>query len=701
MAGAWEVIPNFDSANYYHKKALSIRSFYWKCHPDLTTTLLGLSGNYYGKGQYDTALYFTQRALQTYLPDSTDMNNYINPTTYSSVLSNEYRTSFQLKADILTMRYYKSKNISDLKMANSTYQSFLNFQENIRNQRYTEVLNNWSEQYFHPCYGSIVTAYELYKILGDNYYIEQAFIAAERLKTGFLYISLLDLHAKNVLGIPDSIREKEKQLKTKLEITYELIAEEYRKQKQRDNEKIDKYENELLLLKSKYDTLLKNITQRYPEYDSLKYNTKIIDLKKLQSKLNKDEVLIEYVLANFVPYYSNRQGKLFTFIITHNNFEIISQPFDTVFCNNVESLNSFLSEKNISKQTENDYQNYITTAYDLYSKLIKPIENYIKGKSLIIIPDDILSTIPFEALLTDIPENDKIDYRNLPYLIRKYPIDYAYSATLLFNDCFTKKSVGKELLAFAPEYENIRNTDTKKLLAYSEYRDYLNPIPGTKEEVNNIIRLIKGYVYTDFEATEGNFKNIAGNYDILHLAMHTLIDNENPMQSKLVFTMGNNDDEDGMLHTYEIYNMDLTARMVVLSACNTGIGKIQKGEGIISLARGFLCAGVPSIVATLWSVEDRTGADLMTGFYKSLNRGNTKDKALQEAKLNYLKTATQKQSHPHFWAGYVGIGDPAPLFSNKTKTLIIVIVVLVVLIASAVIIFIKRKKLNRKGNTWL
>jgi CHAT domain-containing protein len=217
------------------------------------------------------------------------------------------------------------------------------------------------------------------------------------------------------------------------------------------------------------------------------------------------------------------------------------------------------------------------------------------------------------------------------------------------------------MLAFAPSYEGVNDSI---LITERAYRKKLFPLPGAKEEVDNLSKIIRGDVFIDDLATEANFKANASRYDILHLAMHTFIDDENPMYSKLVFTQNSDTLQDGLLNTQEIYNMNFKARMVVLSACNTGDGKLLKGEGVMSLARGFFYAGCPSIVMTLWTVEDKTGANLMSYFYNYLHQGIRKDEALRQAKLEYLNSADALKSHPYFWSGYVTLGDVDPLYDE-------------------------------------
>jgi len=201
--------------------------------------------------------------------------------------------------------------------------------------------------------------------------------------------------------------------------------------------------------------------------------------------------------------------------------------------------------------------------------------------------------------------------------------------------------------------------------------------------------LIRGQIFKEDEATEENFKANAGDYDILHLAMHTVINDSLPMYSKLVFSQGKKGE--GWLDTYEVYNMSLKSRLTVLSACNTGSGRLQKGEGVMSLARAFLYAGCPAIVMTLWSVEDESSANLMIDFYKNLLSGYSKDEALRKAKIKHIRQADPLKAHPYFWLGYVSIGDQRALY--HTKTIYFVGMILILLLAVMIEkLYIRRKR---------
>jgi CHAT domain-containing protein len=230
----------------------------------------------------------------------------------------------------------------------------------------------------------------------------------------------------------------------------------------------------------------------------------------------------------------------------------------------------------------------------------------------------------------------------------------------------SQKKKSKHYIAFAPSFDN--NTDNDQLASLDTFRSSLIPLSYTVQEVENISRFATGIAYSGQDADEHTFKNHASEYQIIHLATHAQIDDQNPDLSKLVFSNSNDSLEDGYLHISEIYNMELDAELAVLSACNTGYGKLVRGEGLMSLARGFAYAGCPSIVMSLWRANDQSTATIMGYFYESMSEGFSKDDALRQAKLKYLESspgATKK--HPYFWAPFVVIGNPDSIeVANKS-----------------------------------
>jgi CHAT domain-containing protein len=203
------------------------------------------------------------------------------------------------------------------------------------------------------------------------------------------------------------------------------------------------------------------------------------------------------------------------------------------------------------------------------------------------------------------------------------------------------------------------------LFPYAEFRKDLQPLAHSGEEVSGVQKMLGGDVFYGKDATEERFVQLAGGYRILHLATHGKANDEAADYSFLAFSEKKDSLENELLYVRDLYNLSLNADLVTLSACETGAGKLERGEGIISLARAFTYAGAKSIVTTLWSVQDERTKDLMLDFYRNLKKGMNKDEALRETKLAYLFKNNHAAAHPFFWAGVVAMGEMTPLFAEK------------------------------------
>jgi len=353
---------------------------------------------------------------------------------------------------------------------------------------------------------------------------------------------------------------------------------------------------------------------------------------------------------------------LYIFVLNQEKFEVIKHKIGNDFRDNIRILTSSTTANDLLSIRKADYIEYVNAAHSLYVDLLKPVRNINDDKKLIIIPDAEIGFISFDMLLTSQADTTTMNFRNLPFLIYDHIISYSASAALQYSDLqkTTRRPV-KNLLAMAPSYQNLTNLEEDGFVDETGNTVYLLPIPGVEDEIREIRKVLSGKTLKGEKATEQSFKSIASEYNILHFAMHTLINNEKPMLSKMVFYQDADSTEDGMLNTYELFGMELNAGLAVLSACNTGTGKLLKGEGIMNLARGFIYAGVPSIVMTMWSVEDQASAQIVNSFYQYLDKGMPKDEALRQAKLDMLAEGNMLRSHPYYWAAYVTIGDYSPM----------------------------------------
>lgn len=517
---------------------------------------------------------------------------------------------------------------------------------------------------------AVKISYKLYKQTKRREYIEMAFEFSERSKSSNLLASVKDVKAKEFGGIQDSLLTVENTLKGNIANYTSMLFEENHAEKP-DSQKVNLYSAKIFKFNEEYHKLIDSFEKLYPRYYSFKYENKVVGIQEIQSKLSKREALIEFYIKE--PDFEHPEGELFRFVITRDSLSLSMDNFDSTFLNNIQLVRDFLVNPNYLFTKKKDFVNYSISGYSLYEKLLKPVVSKLYGKDLTIIPHDKLSYIPFDALLSQMPDTSVMNFRNLKYLVRDYAINYSYSATLLYDFSEKEKSSSNSLLAFSPFYD----PKVPYIEPETSVQHNLNPLPGAKDEVKGISRYFRTNSFLDEFAQEYVFKEKAAESDILHLAMHTILNDSFPMFSKLVFSKpGKETSDDGFLNTYEIYNMKLNARLAVLSACETGTGMLQKGEGVMSMARAFIYAGCPAIVMTLWQVEDKSGVKIMDDFYYYLSKGKKKDVALRMAKLNHLESSDPLTSHPHYWLGYVNIGNPESLKSSTNKYLVLFLILI-------------------------
>ena len=283
--------------------------------------------------------------------------------------------------------------------------------------------------------------------------------------------------------------------------------------------------------------------------------------------------------------------------------------------------------------------------------MILPAEAYLSKKSQVtILPDGILNYIPFEVLITREPKEGKDSpYEKLDYLGKKYALSYSQSASVYLS-----------MLARSSTPE--QDTEIKELVAFGDplYLDQYKRLEFSGEEVQSIATLFPGgevnlFLRENANETNAKKENILPAYKYIHFATHGLVDENNPGRSGLVLSQDKSKPEDGILRAEEISLMKLNAELVVLSACQTGLGKMIRGEGMIGLSRSFMYAGTSAVVVSLWSVSDQSTNLLMNRFYENhILHKLSKADALQQARNSMIRESTY--AHPFFWAPFVLTG---------------------------------------------
>jgi len=284
-------------------------------------------------------------------------------------------------------------------------------------------------------------------------------------------------------------------------------------------------------------------------------------------------------------------------------------------------------------------------------------------ENLIIIPDGILYYLPFETLILDLKKKKTSDN----FLVSDYKISYApSSSSLLFLSRENEKDYLKDLLALGnPAYtwngkSNKRNMIPSEILkeVYQNEGFDLTSLPYSEREVKGISKFFhktKRDIYLNHTASEKTIKNLMlDDYQILHFACHAILDEKFPFRSALVLSKEDSLDEDGFLQVSEIYNLRMTSNLVILSACQTGRGRLEKGEGILGLPRIFFYSGAKSVVSSLWKIDDKSTSIFMNHFYGFLSQGWNKSQSLRMAKLEMINS---NYSHPFYWAAFILNGD--------------------------------------------
>ena len=493
-------------------------------------------------------------------------------------------------------------------------------------------------------------AYQLYAFTSDDSLIDLAFRYSEKSKSVLLLEALLEAKATQFANIPNDVLERESELKS--EITY--------LEKQIKNSETDQSDQKdaLFILKEEYRQLVQKLEVDYKSYYDLKYNTTTVSLEVSQKSLSKHQLLISY-------FYGNKA--IYAIALNRGKKEMFRIPIDADLEANIKKVYQMLSDP------KSDVIALGNATYSIYELLLKPILNSGDQKKLIIIPDGLLNYLPFSALNTS--------PGGIRYLAENHAIGYVNSATLL-SELEERQPKEHTILAFAPSFDgtvSVSNPDRGKLL----------PLPNNKKEVEQILTSFHGRAYIDGEASLSNFKSQLASFGMVHLATHAIFDDTAPEYSYLAFAQNGNAAED-LLYVADLYNLQLDADLVTLSACESGIGDLKRGEGFLSLARGFFYSGAASIASTLWKINDASTTTLMTSFYKNLSKGEAKDVALQNAQIEFLDNNRDNAlSHPYFWSAFVISGNTLAL-SLPYNWIWFILVTLVVLVSG--FLYFKTKK---------
>jgi CHAT domain-containing protein len=472
--------------------------------------------------------------------------------------------------------------------------------------------------------------------------LSDAFKYAEKSKNLVLLQSLQEDQARHFSGIPDSVLKREEELRGNIN----ALVHQIELDKGKNNTGV--LEDRLFRDQKAYKSLVETMEKNYPVYHDLKYSDKVPEIPDLQNTIGKKSALLAYFVSD---------RSVYRFTILHNHC--------TLDRHDVSDLEDLLTgmRKGITLRLNHVYLDKA----DKLSQILIPGHLSEAVKRLVIVPDGGLSLIPFEALIYKKPVINT-GPGEWPFLIEKFVISYTPSLAIWAKLSGTKekKSIAASLIAFAPVFDKNREREENVRFNIAEVNrnafPFLEPLYATRDEVTDIGSLfLKKGLANDLrlysEATENNLISAdLRRYSTIHIATHGFVNEKNPGLSGLYFYPSHDSLFDNILYLSEIYKLKLNAELVVLSACETGLGKVAAGEGILGFSRAFLFAGARNLLLSLWKVNDASTTELMTRFYKfHLENGIPLAESLRFAKLTLIRNP--HTSHPYFWAPFVLNGN--------------------------------------------
>ncbi|MEL7530232.1 MAG: CHAT domain-containing tetratricopeptide repeat protein [Bacteroidota bacterium] len=539
----------------------------------------------------------------------------------------EMLKSLESKASTWEAWYSQSQTPQHLIEAHHTYQLATQLADSMRLSYWGEEAKLLLSQSILPLYEkAIANALVLHQLTQDSKWLFEAYYFAAKNKAAILREQLRQEHASSGAGIPDSLIIRERELRYRLAQSEQDLSL-YPDSVELQDQRFALYQAQL--------KAQERIEANYPQYLQLKQEAVFTDPKAILDRLGAGELLVEYFWADeIVHIFALYQGKL--------QYKAINEKGDLE-----EELLNFIASLRDPQMAERanaqDLAQYQARASHLYEQLLGDLLPTTALQQIMIIADGPLGFLPFASLCRT--SDPKTSFAQLPYLLHQAPIRYLYAVHTLWDEALPRAP--ENFGGFAPNFSG-------------PISDERSAQPG-KLENQAVAKLMaekwQGDAFVEEAASRQRFMQEAKRYQVIHLATHAYTDEAEASRSAL--WLNGDTSESARVFAYEIYHLPLQARLAVLSACETGTGKLQAGEGIYSLARAFRAAGCGTTVMSLWQVNDQATQDLMEAFYAALDQGAQPSLALQEAKQDYLEQ--HDLAHPYYWSAFVVIGQDSQL----------------------------------------
>ena len=493
---------------------------------------------------------------------------------------------------------------------------------------------------------------EIFDLSGQKKHVEEAFLLAAKGKSGELMFEMKVKEWLYLESLSDTSAIIATELKQEMEHLSSLIRAE-RMALDPDSAQLYSWEDQLFHTRDSFNRHMEQFRQEMPQITQFEEGNMDFTLDRVQRNLKRNETLVEYFLAGAG---SSGREQLFIFVVTKNSCQVHRSTVDKRFHHRMEIIVEQLQNFVPYLETEERFDSLQLALFELYRDLVEPVEHLFRGNNLLIVPDEMLSFVPFDALITRLHSTSITNYAGISYLLKDYNISYMYNSQLIRRN-MNRNWLFPEVLAWIPEQL------TGEAYGYGKLR-------GAQDEIQEILEHARGRTVQK-SMRKPEVAGLLQENSIIHLAMHSLARENRGSSPYFVLDTLTDPLLANRMYDYEINALDLSSPMVVLSSCETAGGRLQSGEGVMSLSRSFLQAGAASVVHTLWPVDDAKSREIMVGFYGEIKRGRPKSSALSRVKRAYLDQQPPFYTHPYYWAAIQITGDPSPLRNTKSVSSIL------------------------------
>ncbi len=595
---------------------------------NLTDSYRGLANAWREIGNTDSNQFYLRLAWQYVVPEiafspapGPEVNAFWARTTLSGMLHDQGLG--------MEMRHAASGSMRDLQAALACYRAEIAVADSQR--RYFESAGSRQDlaaSQLTVVEKAISLDLKLYEATGEEGLLKDAFALAEKHKAGLLRDHTSGQYALKFAGVPDSLVRQERYFRQRM--AYLQVPD---KAEDWTDEDLVSGRKDAFDLYRQYQDFLRELEKDYPRYYQLKFPDSDFSFEKVAQSLPKSTALYSYFWG---------EEQVFVFRVFEGKLTLNAWDGDSL----AKDFDPWLACISHPPGTAGNPEELQASVRRLSKALLPGKIN--EDTRLLISPAGKLAYLPFESLLLS---EVTTGIRDWDFLVKKYPVAYTPSAEIWVQEQQYKPGKARvNYVGVAPDF-------SKKTAEGSAF----GPLSFNQEEVRQAAEALHGKAYLGVLASEAIVKQAPQTPQLLHFATHALADESALLQSRLFLEPDSDQAEDGVLHAFEIYQLQLNSPLIVLSACQTGAGPVVQGEGVMSLARAFQFAGSRQVVTTLWNADDRSSFELMTRFFKALVKGLSAEDALSFSRKAWLATADNFHSHPYFWAGMVVVGEGGPM----------------------------------------